>query len=351
MIKQVVAVGFVAFLVYWILNFAAWLDLTRRTYDHAPGPCRRLEGIEFGSEDIQALPDGHAFISSGVHVKETPAYSSRPGRIYLFNFNKPKVAPQELTIKAPDNIKLISPIGLSLWTDSKTGNVYLYVISHQKYETVDKFQFDASTKTLTHLRRIDNDPNFHHMDDLLVVGEDQFFYTNFIYFNDVAELLLGLRWGSLGYFDGTRSMLLDTGLYIPNGVMLSLDGRFLYLANMAGKDIRIYRRYENNSVTFMNSINIGSLVDNLDIDPKTGDLWVAAHPVTYKGLQLLGKPTSISPSQVLRLKLSPDGQPTKIEEIYSNDGTELSGSSVAVRHGRGLLIGTATQHALYCEFK
>jgi len=41
------------------------------------------------------------------------------------------------------------------------GNVYLYVINHHPVETVDKFLFDPSAKTLTHQRRITADPNFH----------------------------------------------------------------------------------------------------------------------------------------------------------------------------------------------
>jgi len=42
-----------------------------------------------------------------------------------------------------------------------TGSVYLYVISHHPAEVVDKFLFDPSSKTLTHQRRIAEDPNFH----------------------------------------------------------------------------------------------------------------------------------------------------------------------------------------------
>ena len=39
------------------------------------------------------------------------------------------------------------------------GQVYLYVISHQPTMNVDKFRFDESKLSLTHVRRI-NDPNF-----------------------------------------------------------------------------------------------------------------------------------------------------------------------------------------------
>jgi len=49
------------------------------------------------------------------------------------------------------------------------------------------------------------------------------------------------------------------------------------------------------------------------------------------------------------VKMSSDGKAEKIEEIYSNDGTEISGSSVAVVYGKAMLIGSVASHALYCE--
>jgi len=40
------------------------------------------------------------------------------------------------------------------------GNVYLYVISHNTQEVVDKFLFDKSSKKLKHKRRIADVPEF-----------------------------------------------------------------------------------------------------------------------------------------------------------------------------------------------
>ena len=38
------------------------------------------------------------------------------------------------------------------------------------------------------------------LNDLVVVGDDQFFFTNYYYMNDKFELMFALRWGSLGFF-------------------------------------------------------------------------------------------------------------------------------------------------------
>jgi len=47
--------------------------------------------------------------------------------------------------------------------------------------------------------------------------------------------------------------------------------------------------------------------------------------------------------------MSSGGKAEKIEEIYSNDGSEISGSSVAVVYGKAMLVGSVASHALFCE--
>jgi hypothetical protein len=52
---------------------------------------------------------------------DTDEYKKRIGRIYLFDYNHPDNAPEELKIVADKDYKLISPRGISIWTDPKTG--------------------------------------------------------------------------------------------------------------------------------------------------------------------------------------------------------------------------------------
>jgi hypothetical protein len=56
------------------------------------------------------------------------------------------------------------------------------------------------------------------------------------------------------------------------------------------------------------------------------------------------------PLQILRAKLV-DGHPVSIDEIYANNGSELSASSIGVRYNDGLLIGSVVTHALYCDLR
>jgi arylesterase/paraoxonase len=352
MFKNLLFIVALVFVTKWIIDKSGALGYYQRTYNHAPGPCRKLPVIEYGSEDIQALPNGIAFISSGFRARENDLYKNRPGRIYSFDFNRPDEAPREMTFNAAPKFKIISPHGISIWTEPVTGEVYLYVISHLPVETIDKFRYIEGNNSLTHVRRIAADPNFHKLNDLVVVGDDKFFFTNYYYAVDWLEWPLGLRWASLGYFDGNRSRLIETGLSIANGLALSPNNKYLYVAHMGDGELRVYELHDNRSLTLRNSIFVNTGVDNLDVDPLTGDVWFGAHTVIHKIIKYLDDPRVSSPSQVMRVKMSADGQKaTSVDEIYADDASFMSASSVAVVRGKALLIGTVAGPAFYCKMK
>lgn len=295
------------------------------------------------------MRNGLAFISSGLRLGDNDIYNDREGKIYLFDMKEAQSQPEELDIDAPKDFDFASPHGISTWTDSTTGTVYLYVISHHPQEVVDKFLFLQSSKTLKHMRRIGNVSDFIALNNLAVVGEDQFFFTNKYSYWQTMEVLLRLRFGSVGFFDGSHCKLVETGLFIPNGIALSPDGRMLYVAVMGDKEIRVYR-INNNSLALTNSVNVRTHLDNLNVDPWTGDIWFGAHPAYYRsGLYTLNPVENTSPSQVMRVKMSSNGHAGVVEEIYSNNGTEISGSSVAVVYERTMLIGSIASAAYCCE--
>lgn len=45
------------------------------------------------------------------------------------------------------------------------------------------------------------------------------------------------------------------------------------------------------------------------------------------------------------------GKISNVREVYANDGSELKGSSVAIRYKKKLFIGTVIEGALVCELK
>ena len=70
------------------------------------------------------------------------------------------------------------------------------------------------------------------LNDMVVVDEDRFFFTNYWHTSLELEIAFGLQWGSIGFFNGTSSTLVVTGVMIPNGVVLSLDGRLVFTGHV-----------------------------------------------------------------------------------------------------------------------
>lgn len=104
-------------------------------------------------------------------------------------------------------------------------------------------------------------------------------------------------------------------------------------------------------------IKVGALVDNINVDPVTGNLWLATIP---KIIDIVAYSKNIShpcASQVLEAQL---GKPSasgvafpyhKVREVYRNDGKELSASTSALVYKSQLLFGSLYTNMLYCEVK
>ena len=58
-----------------------------------------------------------------------------------------------------------------------------------------------------------------------MIGEDEFYFTNFYHYHIITELHLGLHWGSVGYHDGTDARIVASQLFCPDGIDISEDGR------------------------------------------------------------------------------------------------------------------------------
>lgn len=352
MLKLAIFVLAIAFVGYWLLGRIERIGGFQTTYNHSPGKCFNLKGIEYGSEDIQVLPDGLAFISSGLVFVDKVKRQGVVGKIYLFDFNRPNDAPVELKLTGEKRYTTIEPHGINIWIHPKTGEVFLYIVNHaHDVESVDKFRFNREKLSLEHVRRIESEVNFHKkLNDLIVVGEDQFYYTNFVYWNMAVEMGLGFRWGSIGFYDGNKATIVVDGLVTPNGITVSKDGKFLYVAHVGEEDIRIYKRNADNSLTYEKSIYVGTISDNLDIDADTGDLWVGSHPSFFKLLDYVHDMKGyLSPSQVFRIRFPPGSSEPVITEVYANDGSQQEASTVAVKYKRGLLIGSVGTRGSYCQ--
>jgi arylesterase/paraoxonase len=227
-----------------------------------------------------------------------------------------------------------------LWVDGG-GRDVLFVINHpaggNSPHTHTVEVFDVTKMELTHRATL-TDPLLVMPNDLVAVGRDSFYLTNTRRHPpgvmQTVETYLQLSGATVLYYgNGGFRVALDD-LVFPNGINASHDGRHLYVATVTGRGVRVYDRDpDREQLTFRREVALGSGADNIEVDA-AGNLWIGAHPKLLRVGAHAKDAKEPSPSQVFRV--TPGGD---VEEIYLDDGTQISGSSVAAVRGDRLLVG------------
>lgn len=307
---------------------------------HFAGRCRIVAG-PVGPEDITIHPrTGVAYVSAADR-RAVLAGKPVPGHIFAYDLNAGDPAPLDLT---PDADASFQPHGISLWC-GEDGHDALFVINHppagtgKPPHTVEIF--DLRGAALVHRATL-ADPLLVMPNDLVAVGIDRFYLTNTHAhppgFLQTIETYLQLRGANVLFYGngGFRPAL--ENLVFPNGINVSRDGRTLYLATTTPRRLYVYDRDPvTERLELAREVFLGSGADNIEIDAQ-GDLWIGAHPKLLAMAALLDDPAALSPSQVLRVSRDAAGE-YRVEEVYLNDGRELSASSVGAARGDRLLIG------------
>ncbi|KAM5158330.1 serum paraoxonase/arylesterase 2-like [Mantella aurantiaca] len=315
--------------------------------------CHLVKGIEYGSEDIHVLPNGLAFVSSGLKFHELKSFApNRPAEILLVDMNDDVLHSEPLQLGKGVNASSFNPHGLSAYIDEGDGSVYLFVVNHplpRFTSSVEIFRFDETQKALVHLKTIEH-PLLHSVNDIVAVGPESFYATNHHFFESkpmiIAEGLFGFKLTNVVYYSPGDVRVVASGLYSANGITLSNDEKFLYAADLMGHTINVYEKHANWSLTPIKAVDIDTCVDNLSVDPVTGDIWTAAHPNLLKVQHYKDEDPPVS--EVIRIQNIHSDQPI-VTRVYVNNGSAIQGGSVATVYKKKLIIGTVYHKALYCQ--
>ncbi|OQV11762.1 putative Serum paraoxonase/arylesterase 2 [Hypsibius exemplaris] len=327
-----------------------FLDVNKVIHTNVPGPCKFVKGVEHGAEDIAVLPSGVAILSTG----RTRTGSQGNPALMTFDFSTPQEAAKLLKLTGFKGA--LNPHGISVYTES--GQTYVYVVNHAPNtqsppsDTIERFLLNADGQGLTWEKSF-RDSEFLGLNDLVVVGKDKFYTTNS--FTMQSKLLRELEMiffmvplQNVVYFDGKQGTVVLNGRYGSNGINVSPDKKFLYLSELTKKRISSFRIVSSLKLEPIDTKYLGSLPNSVDVDPETGDLWVGAFPSGLAGYaNWLGFANQI-PSQALRIGVK-DGKFAGSAEIYSDDGSVLSGASVVVPYKRAILLGTTDNKLLHCQ--
>ncbi|KAM5255202.1 serum paraoxonase/arylesterase 1 isoform 1-T1 [Ctenodactylus gundi] len=313
--------------------------------------CSLIKGIEEGSEDLEILPNGLAFISTGLKYPGIKSFEpDKPGKILLMDLNEEDPGVIELKIiEGRLDVASFNPHGISTFTDEDNA-VYLLVVNHPDMKsTVELFKFQEEEKSLLHLKTIKH-KLLPSVNDIVAVGPEQFYATNDHYFHNLYlqswELYLGLAWSNVVYYSPEDVQVVADGFDFANGINISPDGKYVYVAELLAHKIHVYEKHANWTLTLLKSLDFNTLVDNLSVDPETGDVWVGCHP---NGIKIFFYDEKNPPaSEVIRIQNILTEEP-KVTVVYAENGTMLQGSTVASVYKGKLLVGSVFHKALYCE--
>ncbi|XP_014824065.1 serum paraoxonase/arylesterase 2-like [Poecilia latipinna] len=317
---------------------------------HLPN-CVALKNIEHGSEDITIVGDGLAFISGGLKFPGFPS-SGEPGKIYTLDLKDPNLKPVELRMPRNFDLESFNPHGISVYTDPSDGTVYLFVVNHPQFGSqIEIFKYVADGSSLVHIKTIKHEL-LHSVNDIVAVGVESFYATNDHYFNNnllkTLEIILLMPWTNVVFYSPKEVKVVSDGYHFANGINMSPDQRYIYVANILNHSVNVLEKKKDNTLTPIKSMPLGSLCDNVEVDPETGDLWLGCH-INSKKLFLFD-PKDPPGSEVIRIQNILSDEPV-VTQVYTDDGNVLMGSSVATVYGGKLLIGTVFHKALCCDLK
>jgi len=326
-------------IVIGIMGFKTFRDAGefRKIRPHFKGRVTVLEGVQ-SSEDITIHPlTGMAFISSDERRPWFRGAEGRQGAIFGYPLTSDFPRIVNLT---EDYHKPFHPHGIGLYL-SPEGTSSLFVVNHTREGHFVEI-FDFNGKRLVYRESVRgalmSSPN-----DVLPVGPRKFYVTNDhgnqSKLGRTLEEYLQLGRSYVLYYDGTRFRKVAEGLKFANGINRSPEGNLVYVASTVGHRISVYQRNaQTGALSLTRTVELDTGPDNIEVDEK-GRLWIGAHPKLLTFVKYSKDPERLSPSQVVRVTLQGPGE-DRVEEVYLNNGSPLSGSSVAAYFDRTLLIGS-----------
>ncbi|CAO4362172.1 unnamed protein product [Caenorhabditis nigoni] len=349
-----------AMVTCFVLRILIVLDLNKRIYNHTPGPCRVLTEKYKGTA-------GLTFVESQKRVYVTLGYgkshnmTTKTG-IAFYNTNRTDGRSQqemhdliEMTINwnGYEHQNLFIPTGIDSFSSSN-GRILLYVINaHPDHQCIHFFQVD--NQKLNHRKSV-CDSSFTSLQDLAVVGPDRIFFTNMAAFGrgwaQVVEFALQTGQGVVYYYDGSKLSIAAPTVNAPTGIGYDSKRRILYVGSLIRESLLAYKVAKDMTLDSMYEMMLLTSPIGLFVESKSGDVWIAAHPVLHESAWHYSNPERKnvhSSSQVLRIRIQEEGNSWVTTEPYANDGATISASSAIVYTDDQMIIGSSFGRLLHCD--
>ncbi len=287
-----------------------------------------------GAEDITlSILDSFSLVSA-TSRNGLPPTEEEFGGLYFMDLKNTDFKTTLLTANFPTSF---APHGISML---KTDSTYtVMAINHTpKGSTIEVFTLHGDSlaykKTLTDSAMIS--PN-----DIVLLDENRFYFTNDHRYTEGIGLFFeeygGRSISNVVYFDGKNYTEVAGGIAYANGINFDAKRNLLFVASPRGFLVKVYSKNNDGSLDFIEDIPCGFGVDNIEIDTE-GNLWIGGHPnlLQFKAYAQGKKETS--PSEIIKITYKGKGDYV-IEHIYTEDGSNMSGATVAAPFGDYIFTG------------
>jgi arylesterase / paraoxonase len=305
------------------------------------GTCRAIPGIT-GAEDI-AIDErsGFAFVSAMDRRAQKQGKPAPQDGLYAMALT----GDARLT-KIAGTPADFHPHGISLYR-APDGSLTLMAINHRRDGTSSVDIFDVVTKpgqpvAAKEIGSIQGgqlvSPNA-----VAALDRDRFYVVN----DHTSTTALGrmldddlvMPRANALYFNGMTFQVVADQLVFPGGVVLSPDGKYLYVTESYNRRLTTFERQPiSGRLDVVSTLAIPSNLDNLRMDA-SGNLWLGSHPKAFAMAAYRSDPSRPAPSEVFKITLA-NGIPQAAAAIYTNLGDQIGASSVAAVTGHRLLIGS-----------
>ncbi|MBQ4821484.1 SMP-30/gluconolactonase/LRE family protein [Aquimarina sp. MMG016] len=287
-----------------------------------------------GAEDITVNPsEGFAIISS-TNREIYPPVKEEKGGLYFMDLKDNDFTLTHLTTGFN---KPFAPHGISM---IKKDSVYKIMAVNHTDQGHSLEVFTLEDENLTYKKTL-TDPALKSPNDVVMIDKNRFYFTNdHGYTEGIGKFLeeyLGLSVANVMYYDGKNYTEVASGIAYANGINFDPKRNLIYVASPRGFLIKVYSRNEDGSLDFIEDIPCGTGVDNIEID-SDGNLWTAGHPNLLRFKAYAKGKKDTAPSEVIKISYRGKND-YSVDQIYVEDGTTMSGSSVATPFGNLVLTG------------
>lgn len=288
-----------------------------------------------GAEDI-VVPEGKDFaLISSTDRRHYPPKAQEKGGLYYLSLNDSVLSP---VLLAPNRTTPFAPHGIDVWAASDSTFLVLAINHVGKTHQIEQFRLKQKQltpiKTWTH-------PLMVQPNDVVWISPEEFYFTNDHGYTDglgkVIEEYGGMAWSSVIHVKNGVFQKVADGIAYANGIAHDKKRELLYVASPRHFLVKVYARHTDGTLTFIENIPAGTGVDNITLDGQ-GRLWIGAHPNLLRFQAYAQGKVPHAPSEILRIDYKEKGNYT-VEVMALDDGTTLSGATVAVPYQDKVLVG------------